>query len=657
MVQFWPTMWAQIWFNMSGLWRRRQEDEEQLMTPQFPWFNREQFDWIVNKTSDIKDPIQRNKKQDELYKKAIPVIQQRKKVQEKSNQIRELEYMKNTTKDEEERNILNVQTKVLEISNLLRENAPWDISLDDDELVEKYVNAIPEWRWEQLFIDYINGDSDELLTVTGLKEETMAMDDVKGKNPLLRAWAWLAKWVAWAVKWAYEWLVPWFWEMIEDSKRIINDPNKWFAEKFNQILFWEIWADYIWGAIWDTFGGALEWLYEWFTTSTEREFVNDKVKWIMEWIVSKEPAQNIMQKYNELEPQEQEELNDLMWYGMNALEFAGIWLAGKPAKEITAKWLKVGSEILDQTLWEATEQVGKWLTKVKEFSPVEETAKVLTKTSSPHDKLFKAQNPSLNVLNKNRDFKAIRKQSDLANQLVVDALHIPVDTETRRIAHYATMKSKWGEIEARIQNKEDLMVDQTQFADVIDDIVKDAKNSGIVKNQPDIKALEAEAKAMRKQGMIDLPTLEKKKQFINGIINNWWDSQVWDVYKNGMKQVTRVIGEVEDATLAKIPWEFSNLKKEFWALKSTYEDILKADLKNQKAKWLNIMESYSRIEGIGDIIWGTISIFTRWSDSLKDIAKGAGKVFLWKSLKKASDLDFLVKEWFKDLSSKLKVND
>jgi len=37
----------------------------------------------------------------------------------------------------------------------------------------------------------------------------------------------------------------------------------------------------------------------------------------------------------------------------------------------------------------------------------------------------------------------------------------------------------------------------------------------LVKNTADIKALEAEAKAMRKQQFIDLPSLEKKKQYIN----------------------------------------------------------------------------------------------------------------------------------------------
>jgi hypothetical protein len=119
-----------------------------------------------------------------------------------------------------------------------------------------------------------------------------------------------------------------------------------------------------------------------------------------------------------------------------------------------------------------------------------------------------------------------------------------------------------------------------------------------------------------------------------------------------MKKVTRAIWEVEDSTLAKIPWEFSNLKKEFGALKATYEDILKSDLKAQKAKGMDIMESYSRIEWIWDILWGTLSMFTRGTEWLKDVVKWSWKIFMWKVLKKMKDADFLIKEWFESLSSK-----
>jgi len=83
----------------------------------------------------------------------------------------------------------------------------------------------------------------------------------------------------------------------------------------------------------------------------------------------------------------------------------------------------------------------------------------------------------LNVLNKNRNFKTIKADSDLANELIVKAGHTPVDTETRRIAHEKTMQSTWNNIESRITDKKDVMVDQTQFAKIIDNIVLDAKKS------------------------------------------------------------------------------------------------------------------------------------------------------------------------------------
>jgi len=39
------------------------------------------------------------------------------------------------------------------------------------------------------------------------------------------------------------------------------------------------------------------------------------------------------------------------------------------------------------------------------------------------------------------------------------------------------MQSKWKEIESKIENKKDLMVDQKQFASILDETIKDAKKS------------------------------------------------------------------------------------------------------------------------------------------------------------------------------------
>lgn len=75
-----------------------------------------------------------------------------------------------------------------------------------------------------------------------------------------------------------------------------------------------------------------------------------------------------------------------------------------------------------------------------------------------------------------------------------------------------------------------------------------------------------------------------------------------DVYKNGLKELTHAIGEIENKTLSSVPDEFSDLKKEFGALKATYEDVFKADMKNQRAKGIGLVESYSKIEGLTEML-------------------------------------------------------
>lgn len=573
------------------------------------------------------------------------------------------------TSDPKEQGQLQTQVKLSTFADLIRDGAKkeWvniDIN-DDQELITKHLEA--NQHLQPIFKDYIEWkkSTTDLLPDMGLwvkeevpveKETTWSIGEVV---PLAR-WAMaIGGWVMWAVKWAYEWIVPWFKEMVTDSKRILNDPNKSAPEKFNQILFGELWANYLGGIIWDTIWWLMGWVYEWFTTETERKAIWDKVKWVFEdmvWVAKTNPDINwIMIKYNKLDGYEKQELNDLLWYAVDAANFIWVEQLGKPMLQWAEWLLNKWATVLDRTMWGATNKLEKWMMniagKVWEIAPVDAAAKFITKTSSAQGKLFKAQNPTLNVLNKNRNFKTIRAESDLANQLIADAGHTPIDTETRRIAHEATMTSKWAEIENAIQNKKDLRMSQSKFADIIEKEVLEAKKSWLVKNKADIQALEAEAKALREQGMVDLPTLEKKKQMINGIVNNRGDSAIGDVYKNAMKKVTRAIGEAEDAALANIPWEFSKVKKEFWALKSTYEDVLKADIKNQKAKGMNIMESYSRIEGIGDIIWWALSIFSKGWEWVKDVAKGAWKLFMGKALKRATDSDFLIEQWFKELTA------
>ena len=93
-------------------------------------------------------------------------------------------------------------------------------------------------------------------------------------------------------------------------------------------------------------------------------------------------------------------------------------------KAIKWWWLR---KVYNKT-WELVDNAVEWI------------ANPIMWTSKPLDKLFKAQEPRLNQLNKSIDYKKLRENSDIANIEILKAWYKPVDTATRAEAHYNTMK-------------------------------------------------------------------------------------------------------------------------------------------------------------------------------------------------------------------------
>lgn len=331
------------------------------------------------------------------------------------------------------------------------------------------------------------------------------------------------------------------------------------------------------------------------------------------------------------------------------------WIKYDPATQImnaewkvlkwTYNWAKATvntvAHPIESIKW-AYKTVAEWLNKVSDWG-----AEKITKTATAQDKLYKAQEPRMNILTRNKDLQKRRINSDRANQLIVENGYKPTDTNSRLLAHEATMKKIWGEVEKKINWWEAVQVDQSRLAEVLHDYITEQKKLWSSFNEADLTALEKELKTLEGNS-VDLPTLEKKKQLYNSIINNRWEQKVSDVFANWIKKLTHEIWVIEDEILAEIPWDFQKLKNDFWALADTYEDVFKADMKNQRKKWLWLTETYSRIEWAWDMLNGALSIFNGWA---KDIIKWAGKVLIWKSLAKAKDVDFLVKQWFDELSN------
>ena len=114
------------------------------------------------------------------------------------------------------------------------------------------------------------------------------------------------------------------------------------------------------------------------------------------------------------------------------------------------------------------------------------------------------------------------------------------------------MKKIWNEVEKRVNNDEAVWINQSQLAEKLYDYIKDQKKLWSSLNKADIAALEREMKTLNWK-IVDLPTLEKKKQLYNSIINNWWESKVSDVFSNWLKVLTHEIWNIEDSILAEIP--------------------------------------------------------------------------------------------------------
>ena len=282
-------------------------------------------------------------------------------------------------------------------------------------------------------------------------------------------------------------------------------------------------------------------------------------------------------------------------------------------------------------------------------------AQLITDTVGAQDKLYKAQEPRMNTLTSKKDLSKRRANSDRANQLIVENGYVPTNTTERVEAHQATLNKLWNQVKEQVNQGEWITVDQTPIIEALRNYIEEKKSLNIAAIESDITALEKELASLERaqqEGTTDLPTLENKKQVYNDLIN-WKGQEASEVYKAWLKLLTSEIGKIEDNMLSEIPWEFSNLKRDVWALIDAYDDVFKADMKNQRSRGMWLTEAYSRIEWVGDIIEWALGIFKgEWGKVLKWL----WKVALGKSLAKARDVDFLVQQGFKELASQIQKN-
>ena len=305
-------------------------------------------------------------------------------------------------------------------------------------------------------------------------------------------------------------------------------------------------------------GNVAVWLILW--TKNKKNIVKDPKTFLMENLQPNQITKNFVQSMTWMP--------DKFFWWADSLAGGAKWLMSK-----AAKWVDNAGNILDR-----------W---------AERWAKKITWTTSAQDKLYKAQEPRMNVLSEKKNLEKRRANSDRANELILENGYKPTNTSERLDAHQKTLNKLWGEVMDKVNKKEWVVVDQTPMIEALSNYIKEKKKLGVAGIESDIKALEAELKALKKmqaEWNTDVPILENKKQIYNDLIDRKWQ-EASEVYKGWIKLLTNEIWKIEDAIISEIPWEFSALKRDVWALLDSYEDVFKADMKNQRKKWLWLTET------------------------------------------------------------------
>ena len=352
-------------------------------------------------------------------------------------------------------------------------------------------------------------------------------------------------------------------------------------------------------------------------TKNKKNIIKDPKTFLMENLQPNQITKNFVQSVTWMP--------DRLLWGTDSLAGGAKWLMSK-----ATKWVDNAGNVLDRA--------AEW------------GAKKITWTATAQDKLYKAQEPRMNILSEKKNLERRRANSDRANELILDNGYKPTNTSERLDAHQKTLNKLWGQVMEKVNAQEWVNVDQSSMITALSDYIKSKKKLWVAWISSDIKALEAELKSLKKmqaEWNTDIPTLEAKKQVLNDLIDRK-GQEASEVYKWGIKLLTQEIWKIEDSIISQIPWEFSELKRDVGALLDSYEDVFKADMKNQRKKWLWLTETYSRIEWIGDTLWGIVKLF--WWDA-SGLVKWLWKLALGKSLAKASDVDFLIKQWFEDLAN------
>ncbi len=377
----------------------------------------------------------------------------------------------------------------------------------------------------------------------------------------------------------------------------INDVKEWV----NQAAFgaWELAWD-IYNAAWKGVDMAKQWV------ETAKEWIDN----LKNKVTTK--------KQTEIKAQETTPATTQAWWSQPKK-----WVVSKVVWGVTNVANKVNEKVVDPLA-----------TKVAEW---------ITSTTAPQDKIFKALNPSINVLSRKKwNYNTMRKSADRANELIIEYGHTPTNSAEYYDAIQKTKKEIWNNwIQQGLDEHKYMTIDAADLVNPVREALKSEFKEPLESLKWDVKLLERELKALEDRKIVNLETLEAKKQQINAILEYWLPPDASQIYEKWMRELNKQIWIQEDRMISEIPWQFQQFKRDYGALLAIQEDAQKLMIKDMKAKlWGNLIQNWSRIEGLTKMGKSLVP----WNDA--SFWEWATQIILWESLWKVKEPNFLIQSWF-----------
>lgn len=309
--------------------------------------------------------------------------------------------------------------------------------------------------------------------------------------------------------------------------------------------------------------------------------------------------------------------------------------------------LDIAKQPIDLAIW-----VGKVPFKVADWAIGKTAQKLLTDKTGTKE-LFQASSPSINKLgNKNLWLDKLREKSAIADETIVKLGYKPKNTTERVQAYQNAMLDVWKQVE-NLRGGVKQKFSGKQVGDFIRNKIEEAKTNWKLSpsQQKDANTLNDWAAYYDSLWDLDFPQVSGIRWQVNG--ETTWNKKLdnGDLFNKTFQWLAGVIRKTENKTIDSAKGtKFQDVMNRYWALAEMLEDVLKQDVKAQRAKWEWLTTTYSRIEGISDI-----AKWVMWR-SPKEIASGVGKIAVGKTLAKLKDVDFLIENWYSKLAKSLGID-